>query len=114
LNFTSKSSTSTNRLQLIDKNCSVSSTRKISTTFAGTAEMSTEEDRRAKAREAGDREAARLWRAWRTAHEMVQDRGYQLSDEEVQISLEEFRNNFTSPDGSIEYAPKTELQRPSY
>lgn len=64
--------------------------------------MSTDEDRRAKAREAGDREAARLWRAWRTVHEMVQDRGYKLSDDEVQMSLQDFRNQFSGPDGTVE------------
>jgi len=62
-----------------------------------------EEDRAQKQREAGDRESARLWRAWRTVHEMVQDRGYELADEEVKISLEEFKNKYTGGDGSIEY-----------
>lgn len=50
------------------------------------------------------REAARLWRAWRTVHEMVQDRGYELTEEEVKISLDQFKANFTGPDGTIEYA----------
>lgn len=66
--------------------------------------MSNDDDRQMKQQEAGEREAARLWRAWRTVHEMVQDRGYELSDEEVKISLEEFKSKFGSPDGSIEYA----------
>ncbi|KAG0649436.1 DNA-directed RNA polymerases and III subunit rpabc1 [Hyphodiscus hymeniophilus] len=64
--------------------------------------MATEEERATKAREAGDREAARLWRAWRTVHEMVQDRGYQLSEEEVKISLKDFRYQYSGPDGSID------------
>jgi DNA-directed RNA polymerase I, II, and III subunit RPABC1 len=63
--------------------------------------MSSDEDRQAKQKEAGDREAARLWRAWRTIHEMVQDRGYTLAEEEVTISLEEFKSQFTGADGSI-------------
>lgn len=63
--------------------------------------MSTEEDRQAKAREAGDRESARLWRAWRTVHEMLQDRGYTLTEEEVTISLDNFKRKFTGGDGSI-------------
>ena len=58
-----------------------------------------------KQREAGEREAARLWRAWRTVHEMVQDRGYELSDEEVKITLDEFKSKFGGADGSVEYAP---------
>ena len=58
-----------------------------------------------KQREAGEREAARLWRAWRTVHEMVQDRGYELSDEEVKITLDEFKSKFGGADGSVEYVP---------
>ena len=55
-----------------------------------------------------DRELVRLWRAWRTVNQMCQDRvclssdytkslrlslfkGYELSDEEVNISLNDFR-----------------------
>jgi len=67
--------------------------------------MSSDEDRMKKQREAGERESARLWRAWRTVHEMVQDRGYELSEEEVKISFEDFKNKFTSDDGSVRYAP---------
>ncbi|TVY21326.1 DNA-directed RNA polymerases I, II, and III subunit RPABC1 [Lachnellula arida] len=66
--------------------------------------MSNEEDREVKQREAGNRETARLWRAWRTVHELVQDRGYILSEAEVKISLEDFIHKFNSGDGNIEYA----------
>jgi DNA-directed RNA polymerase I, II, and III subunit RPABC1 len=66
--------------------------------------MSSDDDRAIKLREAGEREAARLWRAWRTVHEMVQDRGYELTEEEVKISLDQFKMQFTGPDGTIEYA----------
>ena len=66
-----------------------------------------DEDRAIKMREAGEREAARLWRAWRTVHEMVQDRGYELTEEEVKISLDQFKASFTGPDGTIEYAHPT-------
>jgi DNA-directed RNA polymerase I, II, and III subunit RPABC1 len=61
-----------------------------------------DEERQKKHREAGEREAARLWRAWRTVHEMVQDRGYELTDEEVKISLEDFKDKFRSDDGIVE------------
>ena len=67
--------------------------------------MSNDDDRQMKQREASERETAKLWRAWRTVHEMVQDRGYELADEEVKITLEEFKNKFSSADGTIEYAP---------
>jgi DNA-directed RNA polymerase I, II, and III subunit RPABC1 len=63
--------------------------------------MSAEEQRLSKHREDGEREAARLWRAWRTVHEMVQDRGYELSEEEVKIPLETFRSKFAGDDGWI-------------
>ncbi|OWP04595.1 hypothetical protein B2J93_4874 [Marssonina coronariae] len=59
------------------------------------------EDRMRKQREAGERESARMWRAWRTVHEMVQDRGYELSEEEVKISFEEFKRQYTLADGSV-------------
>ncbi len=66
--------------------------------------MSTDEEKLKKLREAGEREAARLWRAWRTVHEMVQDRGYELSEEEVKISLEDFIEKFRDDgEGGIEF-----------
>jgi hypothetical protein len=80
--------------------------------LASTSKMSSEEDRIKKQREAGDRESARLWRAWRTIHEMVQDRGYELSEEEVKISLDDFKIKFTGEDGSIKYAPLLTLDLP--
>jgi len=57
--------------------------------------MSSEEEKAAKVREAGDREAARLWRAWRTVHEMVADRGYELSEEELRISFDDFKYQYS-------------------
>lgn len=66
--------------------------------------MSSEEDRAKKQREAGEREITRLWRAWRTVHEMVQDRGYELAEAEVKIGLEDFKAQYTAPDGTPEYA----------
>lgn len=64
--------------------------------------MSTgDEDRIRKQREAGERESAKLWRAWRTVHEMVQDRGYELTAEEVNISFDAFKTKFSESDGSV-------------
>jgi hypothetical protein len=76
--------------------------------------MSVEEDRARKHLEAGEREAAKLWRAWKTVHEMVQDRGYELTDEEVKITLEDFKTQFTGADGSIEYVSRKHCQLFSY
>lgn len=82
--------------------------------------MAPQDEEIAKAREMADREYARLWRAWRTVHEMVQDRvrclksqnhcrirsftnkyfkGYELAEEEVRISLEDFRAQYSGVDG---------------
>ncbi|KAI5810490.1 RNA polymerase [Pyronema omphalodes] len=46
-----------------------------------------------------DREASRVWRAWRTVHEMVADRGYEISEEEYSISLSEFQAKFCDGEG---------------
>ncbi|PMD23442.1 RPB5 subunit of DNA-directed RNA polymerase, partial [Hyaloscypha hepaticicola] len=60
------------------------------------------------------REAARLWRAWRTVHEMVQDRGYELSEEEVKISLEDFIEKFRDDgEGGIDRKRMKFSARPS-
>ncbi|KAG9236789.1 RNA polymerase [Amylocarpus encephaloides] len=63
--------------------------------------MSTDEDRQAKQREAGSRETAKLWRAWRTVHELVQDRGYTLAEEEVKITLDDFKRAHGDSEGNI-------------
>ncbi|KAI2469343.1 RPB5 subunit of DNA-directed RNA polymerase [Annulohypoxylon bovei var. microspora] len=51
--------------------------------------------------DANDKVTVKTWRAWRTVHEMVQDRGYELADTEVTISLESFRNIYCNIDGSV-------------
>ncbi|KAK4193570.1 RNA polymerase [Podospora australis] len=59
------------------------------------------------------KEVSRLWRAWRTIHEMVQDRGYELAEEEVKITFDDFRRKFTQGDGSPNRAAMTFSARPS-
>lgn len=79
----------------------------------------------AKASADAERDLTRLWRAWRTIHEMCQDRvcsknlpnvvanitrlmrnlrgqGYELSEEEVRISLDDFREKFADVNGAPE------------
>ncbi|KAG0135857.1 RNA polymerase [Tuber indicum] len=46
-----------------------------------------------------ERESSRLWRAWRTVHEMAKDRGYEISEEEITITLEEFRHQYCDGEG---------------
>lgn len=38
-----------------------------------------------------DRAVSRLWRAFRTVKEMVRDKGYYITDEEIAMPLEEFK-----------------------
>ncbi|KAH9250721.1 hypothetical protein BASA81_011437 [Batrachochytrium salamandrivorans] len=42
-----------------------------------------------------DREVSRLWRVYRTIHEMVSHRGYMVSKAELEMSLEDFRQTYT-------------------
>ncbi|KAK3940692.1 RNA polymerase [Diplogelasinospora grovesii] len=59
------------------------------------------------------KETSRLWRAWRTVHEMVQDRGYELAEDEINISLERFRREFTDDTGSPNRAKMSFSASPS-
>jgi len=76
-------------------------------------EMAPQEDEANKMREFSDREFARLWRAWRTVHEMVQDRGYELAEEEVGISLEDFKTQYRGADDQPDRRRMTFSARPS-
>ncbi|KAI5463467.1 RNA polymerase [Mariannaea sp. PMI_226] len=63
--------------------------------------------------DANSKEVVRLWRAWRTVHEMIADREYELAEEEVKISLDRFRDQYCMPDGSINRAKLQFSARPS-
>ncbi|KAI1342378.1 RPB5 subunit of DNA-directed RNA polymerase [Xylariaceae sp. FL0016] len=63
--------------------------------------------------EGQDREVIKSWRAWRTVHEMVFDRGYELAENEVRISLDTFKANFTNGDGSVDRNRMKFSARPS-
>lgn len=41
-----------------------------------------------------ERNVSRLWRTFRTVKEMVKDRGYFISQEEIDLSLEDFRTKY--------------------
>ncbi|KAI9794475.1 MAG: DNA-directed RNA polymerases II 24 kDa polypeptide (RNA polymerase II subunit 5) [Piccolia ochrophora] len=60
-----------------------------------------------------ERELTRLWRAWRTVHEMVFDRGYELTEEEVHISLDDFRRHYGTDDGRPDRKKMTFSARPT-
>jgi DNA-directed RNA polymerase I, II, and III subunit RPABC1 len=65
------------------------------------------------ANDANSKETTRLWRAWKTVHEMVKDREYELADDEVKISLDRFRDEYCSPDGSVNRSKLHFSARPS-
>ncbi|WEW54891.1 DNA-directed RNA polymerases II 24 kDa polypeptide (RNA polymerase II subunit 5) [Emydomyces testavorans] len=48
-----------------------------------------------KASAEADREMTRLWRTWRTVFEMLLDRGYEVTEEEVKIPLNDFRKKYS-------------------
>lgn len=49
-----------------------------------------------------EREASRLWRVRRTAHEMVRDRGYEISEDEIRMSLDVFKATYCDNDGRVQ------------
>jgi len=63
--------------------------------------------------DARSKETVRLWRAWRTVHEMVADREYELAEEEVKISLDRFRDEYCGPDGTVNRSKMNFSARPS-
>jgi len=48
-----------------------------------------------KASAEADREVTRLWRMWKTVFEMLSDRGYEVTEEETKISLNDFRARYS-------------------
>ncbi|KAJ3009211.1 DNA-directed RNA polymerases II 24 kDa polypeptide (RNA polymerase II subunit 5) [Thoreauomyces humboldtii] len=42
----------------------------------------------------GDRDAARLWRVYKTIRELVRDRGYEVPQSEIDMSLDEFKSQY--------------------
>lgn len=48
-----------------------------------------------------DREATKLWRTYRTVKEMVRDRGYNVGQSEIDISLADFKQQYCTSDGQV-------------
>ncbi|KAH7328314.1 RNA polymerase [Stachybotrys elegans] len=65
------------------------------------------------ANDAKSKEVVRLWRAWKTVHEMVADREYELAEDEIKISLDRFRAEYCEPDGSVNRSKLHFSARPS-
>ncbi|GAA5920144.1 hypothetical protein JCM21900_006087 [Sporobolomyces salmonicolor] len=51
-----------------------------------------------------ERETARLFRVSRTIHELVRDRGYLISDEEIKMSLDEFKRQYAGGSNALDKA----------
>ncbi|THH18125.1 hypothetical protein EW146_g2811 [Bondarzewia mesenterica] len=49
-------------------------------------------------------DVAKLWKVNRTIHELVRDRGFQVSDDEVNMDLATFKSMYASSGESVEYA----------
>ncbi|KLO13047.1 RPB5 subunit of DNA-directed RNA polymerase [Schizopora paradoxa] len=50
----------------------------------------------------GPEEAPRLWRVNRTIHELVKDRGFQVSDEEINMDLATFKAQYANNGGAVD------------
>ncbi|BGP26474.1 DNA-directed RNA polymerases I, II, and III subunit RPABC1 [Rhodotorula toruloides] len=51
-----------------------------------------------------ERETARLFRVSRTAHELVRDRGYAIADEEIGMSLDDFKRQYAGGGTAVDKA----------
>ncbi|KII89786.1 hypothetical protein PLICRDRAFT_108577 [Plicaturopsis crispa FD-325 SS-3] len=47
-------------------------------------------------------ESAKLWKVNRTIHELVKDRGFQVSDDEIHMDLATFRSLYANNGGSVD------------
>ncbi|KAI0091349.1 DNA-directed RNA polymerase RPB5 subunit [Irpex rosettiformis] len=47
-------------------------------------------------------ETARLWKVNRTIHELVKDRGFQVSDDEINMDLATFKQHYANQSGSVD------------
>lgn len=47
-------------------------------------------------------ETARLWKVNRTIHELVKDRGFQVSDDEIHMDLATFKQHYANQSGSVD------------
>ncbi|GAA5856806.1 hypothetical protein JCM9279_002022 [Rhodotorula babjevae] len=51
-----------------------------------------------------EREVARLFRVARTAHELVRDRGFAISEDEIKMSLDDFKTQYAAGSNAIDKA----------
>ncbi|KAJ5131189.1 uncharacterized protein N7515_007228 [Penicillium bovifimosum] len=56
-----------------------------------------------------EREMTRLWRTFRTVYELLADRGYEVSDHELALPLDEFRAKYADPLGYPESSKRVHI-----
>lgn len=54
-----------------------------------------------------DRETVRLWRVYKTVHQMIHDRGYTVSQAQITMPLSDFLATFTAGGSILEYSKFT-------
>ncbi|KAI5301652.1 DNA-directed RNA polymerases II 24 kDa polypeptide (RNA polymerase II subunit 5) [Ascosphaera pollenicola] len=75
--------------------------------------MADEEFSRSQASAEADRSMTKLWRTWTTVFEMLADRGYEVTEEEVSISLHDFRHRYSDGLGFPDRSKMRISARPS-
>ncbi|KAI9786549.1 MAG: DNA-directed RNA polymerases II 24 kDa polypeptide (RNA polymerase II subunit 5) [Peltula sp. TS41687] len=75
--------------------------------------MNAQEAANLRQQQENEREVVRLWRAWRTVHEMVADRGYELAEHEIHVPLDEFRASYGGMDGRVDRSKMKFSARPT-
>ncbi|KAL1978567.1 hypothetical protein VTN31DRAFT_1426 [Thermomyces dupontii] len=71
------------------------------------------EDEYSSGSQEAEREMARMWRTWKTVHEMLADRGYEVSEDELQISYDDFRSKYSDPMGYVDRNKMKIVARPT-
>ncbi|CAK4004141.1 DNA-directed RNA polymerases I, II, and III subunit RPABC1 [Lecanosticta acicola] len=59
------------------------------------------------------RELSRMWRVYRTVKQMCYDRGYELTEDECNISLDKFRQDFADDSGAPQRVKMAFTARPA-
>ncbi|KAG9683242.1 RPB5 subunit of DNA-directed RNA polymerase, partial [Aureobasidium melanogenum] len=59
------------------------------------------------------RETSRLWRVWKTTKQLCYDRGYELAEDELDVSLDQFREQCGDGSGAVNKSKMNFQARPS-
>lgn len=59
------------------------------------------------------KDLVRAWRAWKTAHQMCYDRGYEIHQDEIDISLDAFTAQYAMTDGGPDRGKMNFSARPT-